>query len=56
MGLAAELLSIMQCPSCGGSLTERSEPHRLVCDVCNLAYPVRDNVPVMLVDEASPDA
>lgn len=52
-----ELLAIMQCPACRGSLSERAEPPALVCDGCGLAYPVRDGIPVMLVDEAErPDA
>jgi len=47
-----ELLAIMQCPACAGSLTERPDPPALVCGSCGRAYPVRDGIPVMLVDEA----
>jgi len=49
-----ELLAIMQCPSCTGSLAERPEPPALVCSDCGLQYPVRDGIPVMLIDEATP--
>jgi uncharacterized protein YbaR (Trm112 family) len=49
-----ELLAIMQCPSCSGALTERFEPPALVCVDCGLQYPVRDGIPVMLVEEAVP--
>ena len=49
-----ELLAIMQCPSCAGMLTERLEPPALVCSDCGLQYPVRDGIPVMLIDEAMP--
>ncbi|MGB9357608.1 MAG: Trm112 family protein [Acidimicrobiia bacterium] len=49
-----ELLAIMQCPSCAGTLAERPEPPALVCSDCGLQYPVRDGIPVMLIDEASP--
>jgi len=49
-----ELLSIMQCPSCAGTLAERLEPPALVCASCGLQYPVRDGIPVMLIDEAIP--
>ena len=47
-----ELLEIMQCPSCGGPLREQAEPPALVSENCGLQYPVRDGIPVMLVDEA----
>ena len=49
-----ELLAIMQCPSCTGTLTERPDPPALVCSDCGLQYPVRDGIPVMLIDEATP--
>ena len=48
----ADLLEIMQCPVCAGRLLERSEPPALVCADCGRAYPVRDGIPVMLVEEA----
>ncbi|HZJ48200.1 MAG TPA: Trm112 family protein [Acidimicrobiia bacterium] len=46
------LLEIMQCPSCTGTLVERSDPPALVCSQCGLQYPVRDGIPVMLIEEA----
>ena len=49
-----ELLAIMQCPACTGTLTERAEPPALVCSECGLQYPVRDGIPVMLIEEATP--
>jgi len=49
-----ELLAIMQCPSCAGTLKERLEPPALVCANCGLQYPVRDGIPVMLIEEATP--
>jgi hypothetical protein len=52
--VAPELLAIMQCPSCGGDLREVVEPPSLVCTGCGLRYPVRDGIPVMLVEEAVP--
>jgi len=48
------LLEIMQCPSCTGTLVERPSPPALVCSDCGLQYPVRDGIPVMLIDEATP--
>lgn len=50
----AELFAIMQCPSCAGTLTERVESSVLVCTDCGLQYPVRDGIPVMLIEEATP--
>lgn len=47
-----ELLAIMQCPSCGGQLAETERPPSLTCVSCGLRYPVRDGMPVMLVEEA----
>ncbi len=46
------LLTILACPNCKGSLTYRKTEQELVCPVCRLAYPIRDDIPVMLVDEA----
>ena len=52
-GVAPELLAIIVCPACHGELvlTEGDRPE-LVCQGCGLAYPVRDGIPVLLVDEA----
>jgi hypothetical protein len=47
-----KLLEIMQCPACAGELSERREPPALVCADCGRAYPVRDGIPVMLIEEA----
>lgn len=48
------LLEIMQCPVDAGTLTEQRDPDALVCAVCGRQYPVRDGIPVMLVDEVLP--
>ena len=50
MNLDPTLLSIIVCPDCHGTLEPRDE--ELVCQACGLAYPVRDEIPVLLVDEA----
>ncbi len=47
-----KLLAIMQCPACTGALSERPDPPALVCSDCGRAYPVRDGIPVMLIEEA----
>lgn len=48
------LLEIMQCPVDAGTLTEQRNPDVLECDRCGRRYPVRDGIPVMLIDEALP--
>ena len=50
MNLDPALLDIIVCPACHGSLDAEGE--ELVCAGCGLAYPVRDDIPVLLVDEA----
>ncbi len=48
----AKLLDILVCPVCKGSLDYRKTDLELVCKRCRLAFPVRDDIPVMLEDEA----
>ena len=52
--LSEELLAIIVCPDCHGELrqVESAGAEELVCGSCGLAYPVRDDIPVLLVDEA----
>ncbi|MFZ1100359.1 MAG: Trm112 family protein [Steroidobacteraceae bacterium] len=46
------LLEILACPVCKGPLQYRRDAEVLVCRMDRLAYPVRDDVPVMLAEEA----
>lgn len=46
------LLDILACPVCKGPLVYRKDADELICKVDRLAYPVRDDIPVMLEDEA----
>ena len=48
----ARLLEILVCPVCKGPLDYRKAQQELVCKPCKLAYPVRDDIPVMLEEEA----
>jgi len=48
----ARLLDILVCPICKGNLEYRKSESELVCKPCKLAYPIRDDIPVMLADEA----
>jgi len=52
MGLSQELLDILVCPQCKGDLDYQAEPEQLVCTSCRLAYQVKDDIPIMLIDEA----
>lgn len=46
------LLEILACPECKGNVIYNKTAQELICPVCRLAYPVRDDIPVMLVEEA----
>jgi len=48
----ARLLDILVCPICKANLEYRKSASELVCKPCKLAFPVRDDIPVMLQDEA----
>jgi uncharacterized protein len=52
--LAHELLEILACPNCHGALAVDHDRDELVCLAadCGLAYPVRQQIPVLLIDEA----
>ncbi|MGH8947113.1 MAG: Trm112 family protein [Acidimicrobiia bacterium] len=53
MALLDETLArILVCPVDKGDLSEDEPASRLVCDVCGRRYPVRDGIPIMLVDQA----
>jgi len=45
-----ELLSILVCPSCKGEVELKGE--KIVCKKCGLKYPIRNGIPIMLIDEA----
>lgn len=50
--LKKELLEILVCSKCKGELEYKIEDEELICHKCSLAYPVKDDIPVMLIDEA----
>ena len=52
LGLDRWLLEILACPACRAAVEVDEPASTLVCTGCGLAYPVRDGIPVMLVDEA----
>ena len=49
-----ELLEILACPKCKGDLVMAEKEDGLICKGCKLVYPIRDDIPVMLIDEALP--
>jgi uncharacterized protein YbaR (Trm112 family) len=57
MALDKELLEILACPNCRGDVEYREEEQVIACvGECRYVYPVRDGIPVMLIDEAEKPA
>jgi len=52
MAIDKELLDILACPKCKGELKLTEKEDGLVCAKCKLLYEIRDDIPVMLIDEA----
>jgi uncharacterized protein YbaR (Trm112 family) len=52
LGLEPWLVEILACPACRASVQVDEAASTIVCSGCGLAYPVRDGIPIMLVDEA----
>ena len=52
MPIDKELLAILACPKCKGDLTLTEKGDGLTCRACKLMYPIKDDIPVMLIDEA----
>lgn len=47
-----ELLDILACPKCKGPVHLNEQENGLICDSCRICYPIRDDIPIMLIDEA----
>ena len=47
-----ELLDILACPKCKGPLQLTEKQDGLICEACKLLYEIRDDIPIMLIDEA----
>lgn len=54
MSLNKELLHILACPKCKGDLTITPVEDGLICQACSVVYPIREEIPVMLIEEAVP--
>lgn len=54
MALSPDLLEILACPQCKGDLEYRDAEPALLCYACRLRYRIEDDIPVMLIEEATP--
>jgi uncharacterized protein YbaR (Trm112 family) len=52
MAISKELLDILACPKCKGDIHLNEDGTGLICDACKLLYEIRDDIPIMLIDEA----
>jgi len=53
MAISQDLLEILVCPACKAPVALTEDGRGLKCSACKRVYPVRDDIPVMLVDEAT---
>lgn len=49
-----ELLDILACPKCKGPVELNEKKDGLICRTCKLVYEIKDDIPIMLIDEAKP--
>ncbi len=54
MALSPELVAILACPKCKGKLDLRADEAAFSCATCRLVYPVADEIPNFIVEEALP--
>jgi uncharacterized protein YbaR (Trm112 family) len=53
MALSEDLLEILACPACKAKVELKADGSGLKCVECKRVYPIRDDIPVMLIDEAT---
>jgi uncharacterized protein YbaR (Trm112 family) len=53
MAISQELLDILACPQCKGDVVLTDAKDALVCPACKLRYAIEDDIPIMLIDEAT---
>jgi uncharacterized protein YbaR (Trm112 family) len=53
MAISKELLEILACPQCKGDIHLNESQDGLICDACKLLYHIKDDIPIMLIDEAA---
>ena len=54
MVISKELLDILACPKCKGDIHLNEMRDGLICNNCKLLYEIKDDIPIMLIDEAKP--
>ena len=54
MAIGKELLDILACPKCKGEIQLNEVGDGLICENCKLLYEIKDDIPIMLIDEARP--
>lgn len=54
MAIREELLQILVCPKCKGNIHLSDSKDGLICNACKLKYEIRDDIPIMLINEAVP--
>jgi len=52
MALSQDLLEILACPQCKGGLRLTEKQDGLICEPCKLRYAIKEDIPIMLIDEA----
>lgn len=52
MAISQELLNILACPKCKGEIHLNPAGDGLICEACRLMYPIKDDIPIMLIDGA----
>ncbi|HIE64869.1 MAG: Trm112 family protein [Nitrospira sp.] len=52
MSIGRDLLDILACPKCKGEIHLNEKEDGILCVSCGLMYPIRNDIPVMLIDEA----
>ncbi|MDD5225382.1 MAG: Trm112 family protein [bacterium] len=54
MAIDKELLEILACPKCKGDIQLNEKGDGLICPKCKLLYRIEDDIPIMLIEEATP--
>jgi len=54
MAINKELLEILACPKCKGDISLTEAGDGLICKTCRLLYEIREDIPIMLIEEAKP--
>lgn len=52
MAISQDLMDILACPKCKGNIHLNPSGDGLICKACQLMYPIKDDIPIMLIDEA----